>query len=128
MQRRLDEQAGKRARPILLRLMDDSPAVAFTVAEREIAARWVIKTAMVFEAVGGAGANWFYSQEERAVVRAGSIPSGYTAFWAARCVNLPGAYVEANNMFESAEISDHWGFMVTSPRSLSVRSPFKLSP
>jgi hypothetical protein len=56
---------------------------------------------MVFEAVGGPG--WFYSGEDRAIVRSGQIPSGYSAFWAARCAGLPGAYSAANNMFESAD-------------------------
>jgi len=88
------------AKPIIERLFDDSPS-ALSEPEREIAARWVLKTAMVFEAVGGK--DRFYTREERSVLRTGSIPQGYTAFWVARCVELPGAYSAANNMFESAE-------------------------
>ncbi|MCX6543880.1 MAG: hypothetical protein NTV05_05645 [Acidobacteria bacterium] len=90
------------AKPIIQALLSDTP-VTFSGNQREIAARWTLKTAMVFEAVGGRG--WFYTREERAVVRSGHIPAGYTAFWASRCMNLPGAYSAANNMFESADLS-----------------------
>ncbi len=88
------------AKPILQALMSNDSS-ALDERQRETAARWTLKTAMVFEAVGGPG--WFYCPEDRAVVRSGSIPSGYTAFWAARCINLPGAYSAANNLFESAD-------------------------
>ena len=90
------------AKPIIQDLLA-SDRVSFASEERELVARWILKTAMVFEAVGGRG--WFYTPEERATVRSGVIPTGYTAFWVARCVNLPGAYTAANNMFESAALS-----------------------
>jgi len=90
------------AKPIIEGLLSDTRS-GFEPRHREVVARWVLKTAMVFEAVGGK--EWFYTPEERATVKSGLIPAGYTAFWAARCVNLPGAYSAANNMFESAELS-----------------------
>lgn len=88
------------ARPIIQTLMSSTASFALDLYQREIAARWTLKTAMVFEAVGGTG--WFYNIKDRSVLRSGQIPSGYTAFWAARCINLNGAYSAANNMFESA--------------------------
>jgi hypothetical protein len=92
----------EKAKPIIERLLSNEH-VSFDPEEREITARWILKTAMVFEAIGGG--NWFYQPDERAIVRSGLIPAGYTAFWAARCIDLPGAYSEATNMFESAELS-----------------------
>lgn len=90
------------AKPIIQGLLSNARS-DFETEDRELAARWILKTAMVFEAVGGK--EWFYTPGERADVRAGVIPTGYTAFWAARCVNLPGAYSAANTMFESAALS-----------------------
>lgn len=90
------------AKPIIEALLSNDPFVP-DAHQRELAARWTLKTAMVFEAVGGRG--WFYGSEERATVRSGIIPTGYMAFWAARCIHLPGAYSAANNMFENAELS-----------------------
>ena len=89
------------AKPSIQALLFDTRST-LDPADRETVARWVMKTAMVFEAVGGRG--WFYSSEERSTLRSGRIPTGYTAFWAAKCANLPGAYSAANNMFENAHL------------------------
>ena len=84
------------AKPLIQRLLSDG--VVDLEKEREIIARWVLKTCMVFEAAGGSG--WFYTKAERSTVREGTIPAGYTAFWAARCVDLSAIYCNAYNLFE----------------------------
>lgn len=94
-------QLENQAKPIIERLLSNAES-RFDSIDREVVARWVLKTAMVFEAVGGT--DWFYTADERATVRSGVIPGGYTAFWVAQCANLPGAYSVASNMFESAEV------------------------
>src|SRR4051812_41788183 len=68
----------EKAKPVIERLLSNERA-SLEGAERELAARWILKTAMVFEAIGGR--EWFYKPDERALVRSGSIPPGYTAFW-----------------------------------------------
>ena len=90
------------AKPAIEKVLSNDELI-LTEPERELIARWVLKTAMVFEAVGGKG--WFYSAAERKSVRDGKIPSGYSGIWVARCRGLSGAFADANNMFETSALS-----------------------
>jgi hypothetical protein len=89
-----------RTKPIIERLLDQ-PRIALAKNDQEVLATWMAKNAMVFEALRGQGP-WFYTREERVALKDLLQIPARTNVWIAKCVDIPGAYCEASNHYETA--------------------------
>ncbi len=87
------------AKPILESLLE-SRTSALTVEDQVILGRWSLKSAMVFEALRD-NMDWFYRPEDRAGVRAGSMPERFTRIWIGTCVNLPSLHCVASDLADA---------------------------
>ena len=88
-----------RTKPIIERLLSMSSLV-LPEHEQVVLAEWTLKTAMVFEALRKEPPS-FYRQEERAALRKDSAFPPRTGVWLAKCVDIPGIYGTASDLFES---------------------------
>lgn len=99
-------QLENRTKPVVTRLMEDT-AGPITPSEQRTIAAWMLKTAMVFEALRVSGSPWFYTFEERARMRnTRGLPSR-TRVWIAKCVDLPGAYCTGSDLSETNGVTSN---------------------
>jgi len=78
------------AKPIVESILDDKLKGLDTSAQSTLA-QWAVKTAMVLEAIDSNRA-WFYSQDERQLMRTALAIPQRTSVWIAKCVNRPNIY------------------------------------
>ena len=91
-----------RTKPVLERLLSDDPTV-LELAHQATLARWAVKGAMVFEALRE-GQAFFYTAEDRSALKNDSVMPNRTVIWLAKCVDLPGIYVNAS---DHSDTPDH---------------------
>jgi hypothetical protein len=83
-------------------------------SEQEMVARWVVKTAMVFEFIASKRQYPFYSKEERTQLRlSGSIPIDTTVWLARNAGDLDIACVGMDAWYNKPEIPDNLHIYVT---------------
>jgi len=88
-----------RAKPIVEAIFDRAIS-ALSPTDQATLAEWAVKVSMVLEALRS-GTTWFYSQEERALMRGESAIPPRTRVWLAKCVNLPGTYCASSDLSET---------------------------
>jgi hypothetical protein len=91
-----------RAKPIFEGLLADG-ARLLDPSDQSILANWAVKSAMVFEALREGDA-YFYTSGDRSLLKEASVFPSRTAVWLAKCIDLPGIYVNAS---DHAETPDH---------------------
>lgn len=83
------------AKPVLKSILDDKSKDLYASAQLTIA-RWAVKTAMVLEAIDSKRP-WFYSEDERQMMRADLSLPHRTSVWIAKCVKQPNIYSAAKD-------------------------------
>jgi hypothetical protein len=89
------------AKPLIESLLDHRTS-ELSARHQHTLARWAVKSAMVFEALRGNRA-WFYEPTERAAVRLGAVPAGFTKVWLGQCVDLPSIHCIGSDMSDTPD-------------------------
>ena len=83
-------------KPVLESILDDQLKDLDTSAQLTLA-RWAVKTAMVLEATDS-NRCWFYSEDDRQLMRKALDLPQRTSVWIAKCVNQPNIYSAAKHL------------------------------
>lgn len=83
-------------KPILESILDDK-LKDIDAWRQSTLARWAVKTAMVLECLNP-DRTWFYSDDERQLMRATQSLPPRTSVWIAKCVNQPNIYSAAKDL------------------------------
>lgn len=84
------------AKPVLESILDDNLKNLDASAQTTLA-RWAVKTAMVIEAIDS-NRPWFYSEDDRQLMRAAIALPLRTSVWIAKCINQPNIYSAAKDL------------------------------
>jgi hypothetical protein len=84
------------AKPVFESVLDDKLKDLDASAQSTLA-RWAVKTAMVLEAVDS-NRYWFYSEDERQLMRVELALPPRTSVWIAKCVDQPNVYTAAKDL------------------------------
>lgn len=85
------------AKPALVSILDDEPK-ELDASDQTTLARWAVKTAMVLDAVDS-NRPWFYSEDERQLMRVALALPKRTSVWIAKCVDQPNVYSAAKDLW-----------------------------
>ena len=84
------------AKPVLESILDDK-LKDIDASDQSTLARWAVKTTMVLDAIDS-NRPWFYSEDERKMMRAALAVPQRTSVWIAKCVNQPNIYSAAKSL------------------------------
>ena len=84
------------AKPVLESILDDKLKDIDASAQSTLA-RWAVKTTMVLDAIDS-NRPWFYSEDERKMMRVALAVPRRTSVWIAKCVNQPNIYSAAEGL------------------------------
>lgn len=84
------------AKPVIESILDDTLDNLDASAQMTLAV-WAAKTAMVLEAVDS-DRIWFYSEDERNLMRVARVIPVRTSIWIAKCVDQSSVYSAAENL------------------------------
>lgn len=84
------------AKPVLESILDDK-LKDIGASNQSTLALWAVKTAMVLACINPRR-TWFYSDDERQLMRATQSPPPRTSVWIAKCINQPNIYSAAKDL------------------------------
>jgi hypothetical protein len=84
------------AKPVLEFMFDDK-LKDIDASSQSTLARWAVKTAMVLECINP-DRTWFYSVDERQLMRATQSLPPRTSVWIGKCINQPNIYSAAKDL------------------------------
>jgi hypothetical protein len=99
------------AKPVLESILDDK-LKDIDVSAQLTVARWGVKTAMVLDVIES-NRRWFYSDDERKMMRVALSVPRRTSVWIAKCVNQPNIYSAAKDLRTSPGDNEVHAFTTT---------------
>jgi hypothetical protein len=99
------------AKPILESILDDKLDVLNVPAQCTLAL-WAVKTAMVLETID-ANQTWFYSENERRLMRVLQVIPQRTSVWIAKCSHQPNVHSEARHLQPASDEAGAHALAVT---------------
>lgn len=119
------------AKPVLVSILDDKLKDIDASAQTTLA-RWAVKTVMVLEAVDS-NRHWFYSENERQLMRVALALPKRTSVWIAKCVDQPNVYSAAKDLWTTPGDDSVHAFVTTMAfgslalQVVSIRTPEAIS-
>lgn len=100
-----------KAKPIFESIFSDNLR-SINAVDQATLARWAVKTAMVLESINS-DQSWFYSDDERQLMRIEQSIPMRTSVWIAKCINQPNIHSSSKNLWTSLSNDGFYAYVTT---------------